>query len=84
MAGLLNGRFGPYKPRTPAERAKARKQAQEARLAAIQRQDWLSRHSTCLNGCGEPVAFYDEVYLSLRYGGCCSAACEESYRTKDA
>ena len=83
MAGLLNGRFGPYKPRTPAERAKARKQAQEARLAAIRRQDWLSRHSTCLNGCGQPVAFYDEVHLSLRYGGCCSAACEESYRAKE-
>ncbi len=79
---MLWGRYGPYKPRTPAEKAKASKQQAEARRRGQQRQTWLERHSTCLNGCGKPVAFWDEVNLSLRYSGCCSAECESSYQAR--
>ena len=79
---MLWGRYGPYKPRTPAEKAKAGKQAEAGRLARQQRQAWLERYSTCLNGCGKPVAFWDDVHLSLRYSGCCSAECESNYRSK--
>ena len=79
---MLWGRYGPYKPRTPAEKAKASKQAEARRRGQQQRQAWLERYSTCLNGCGKPVAFWDDVHLSLRYGGCCSAECESSYQAK--
>lgn len=80
---MLWGRFGPYKPRTPAERSKARKQAQERAQQALQRAQWLEKHKACLNGCGAPVAFYDDQYLGLRYSGCCSAECELSYLGRD-
>ena len=76
---MLWGRYGPYKPRTPAEKAKANKQAEARRQLQQRRQAWLERYSTCLNGCGKPVAFWDEIHLSLRYGGCCSAECESSH-----
>ena len=54
---MLWGRYGPYKPRTPAEKANASKQAEARRRGQQQRQAWLERYSTCLNGCGKPVAF---------------------------
>ena len=76
---MLWGRYGPYKPRTPAEKVKARQQAEARRQAQQRRQAWLERYSTCLNGCGKPVAFWDEIHLFLRYGGCCSAECESSH-----
>ena len=63
-------------------RAKASKQAEARRRGQQQRQAWLERYSTCLNGCGKPVAFWDDVHLSLRYGGCCSAECESSYQAR--
>ena len=76
---MLWGRYGPYKPSTLAEKAKARQQAEARRQAQQRRQAWLERYNTCLNGCGKPVAFWDEVNLSLRYSGCCSAKCESGY-----
>ena len=54
---MLWGRYGPYKPRTPAEKVKARQQAEARRQVQQRRQAWLERYSTCLNGCGKPVAF---------------------------
>ena len=54
---MLWGRYGPYKPSTLAEKAKARQQAEARRQAQQRRQAWLERYSTCLNGCGKPVAF---------------------------
>ena len=76
---MLWGRYGPYKPRTPAEKVKARQQAEARRQAQQRRQAWLERYSTCLNGCGKPVAFWDETHLSLRYSGCCSPECESAH-----
>ena len=80
---LLWGRYGPYKPRTPAEMAQARKQADARRQEQRQRQAWLERYNTCLNGCGKAVAFWDDAHLALRYNGCCSPECEESYGAKE-
>ena len=65
------------------EKVKARQQAEARRQAQQRRQAWLERYSTCLNGCGKPVAFWDEIHLSLRYGGCCSAECESSHQERN-
>ncbi len=82
MSEYLHGRYGPYKPKTTADKSKARKQAEARRTEQLQRRAWLERYSECLNGCGKPVAFWDEIHLSLRYGGCCSPECEECYKAK--
>lgn len=79
---MLYGRYGPYQPKTPADRAKARKQEAARKQAQLSRQAWLEKHKFCANGCGKPVAFWDEKYLSLRYSGCCSAECEEAKKLK--
>lgn len=81
-AQYLSGRYGLHQPKTPSDRAKARKQAAQASEARLQRQDWLDKHSTCANGCGKPVAFWDETYLSLRHNGCCSAECEAIHEAR--
>lgn len=54
---MLWGRYGPYKPRTPAEKAKARQQAEARRQAQQRRQAWLERYNTCLNGCRQASGF---------------------------
>ena len=82
MSEYLHGRYGPYKPKTTADKAKARKQATARREAQEQRRAWLAQHASCANGCGRPVAFWDEIHYSLRHGGCCSPECEESYRAR--
>lgn len=76
MSQFLYGRYGPYKPKTPADKAKAHRQAAARQQAQQQRLDWLVQHRTCLNGCGKPVAFFDEIHYALRYSGCCSEACK--------
>lgn len=81
----ISGRYGTFTPRPDqaayyAKRAKA----QKAKRAAVQRSlaEHLAMHSTCANGCGKPVAFYDTVNYSLKHGGCCSAACQAELRKR--
>jgi DNA invertase Pin-like site-specific DNA recombinase len=83
MTAKLNGRWGPYDPKTPGDKAKARKQASERRQSQAQARDFLDKHKSCANGCGQPVAFYDDSpVLSLKYGGCCSDACQRALDAK--
>lgn len=83
MTAKLNGRWGPYEPKTPGDKAKARKQASERRQSQAQARDFLDKHKSCANGCGQPVAFYDDSpVLSLRYGGCCSDECQRALNAK--
>ena len=81
MAEKLNGRWGPYEPKTPGDKAKARKQAAERKQTQAQARVWLDKHKDCANGCGRPAAFYEDTPVPvLKYGGCCSAECQESER----
>lgn len=73
---MLKGRFGYYAPRSPEERVKARRQEAERRTSAANASAWLERNRWCKNGCGKPAAMYEGPYPSLRFGGCCSPACE--------
>ncbi len=73
------GRYGRLTPKPQqagyyAKRAKRQQQERQARAVSLQA--WLERHKSCANGCGQPVAFYDTIHYSLRYGGCCSPECE--------
>ena len=75
----IKGRWGQFtpKPRQAAfYAARVASEKNQRRKAAIQRADWLEKHSACANGCGQPVAFYDEIHFALKFGGCCSAQCE--------
>jgi DNA invertase Pin-like site-specific DNA recombinase len=73
MSEQLIGRWGPYDPKTPEDKKKARIQAQKRRESQAMQQAWLDKHKRCANGCGKPVAFYtDSPSLSLKHGGCCS------------
>lgn len=54
------------------------RKAEAASLAA-----WLEKHSACANGCGKPVAFYDNINYALRFSGCCSAECEAAMQAID-
>lgn len=74
---LLKGRFGYYAPRNADERARARRQAALRREKAAAELKWLESHKWCANGCGQPTAFYAGPFASLRFGGCCSEACEQ-------
>ncbi|WP_374515967.1 hypothetical protein [Niveibacterium sp.] len=76
----IAGRYGRFKPKAHqsdfyAKRAK--REAQVRREAAGSLSAWLAHHQTCANGCGQPVAFYDNIHYALRYSGCCSAQCEQ-------
>jgi hypothetical protein len=84
MTAQLNGRWGPYEPKTPGDKAKARKQASERRQSQAQVRDFLEKHKSCANGgCGRPVAFYeDSPVLSLKHGGCCSEECQRAVEVK--
>jgi hypothetical protein len=81
----INGRFGTFTPRPDqtayyAKRAKAqaRKRTEAQRSLAA----WLDKYSSCINGCGKPVAFYDEINYTLKHLGCCSPECEAEHRRK--
>ncbi len=83
MTAKLNGRWGPYEPKTPGDKAKARKKTSERRQSQAQAHDFMDKHKTCANGCGQPVAFYDDSQVpTLKYGGCCSDACQQSLDAK--
>lgn len=77
----LYGRYGAYTPRTPEEKAKARRQAaaRAARNAAANA--WLEKHRWCVNGCGREAAFYGPGQ-SLRFDGACSPECLEAFRLR--
>jgi len=75
----LNGRWGPYEPKTPTEKAKARKQTSKRQQDQARTSAFLERHKSCANGCGRAVAFWeDSPVLSLKYSGCCSKECEQA------
>ncbi len=81
MPEKLMGRWGPYDPKTPEDKKKAQGQAQKRRESQAARQAWLDKHKSCANGCGKPVAFYeDSPSLALKHGGCCSRECEEAWK----
>ena len=83
MTAKLNGRWGPYEPKTPGDKAKARKQASVRQQSQAQARDFLDKHKSCANGCGRPVAFYDDSpVLSLKHGGCCSEECQRAVEVK--
>jgi hypothetical protein len=78
----IHGRFGTFTPRPDqvdhyAKRAKAQKKKRDQSQAA--RAEWLDKYRSCLNGCGKPVAFYDEIHYSLKHSGCCSPECEAAH-----
>lgn len=84
MSEQLIGRWGPYDPKTPEDKKKARIQAQKRRESQAMQQAWLDKHKSCANGCGKPVAFYtDSPSLSLKHGGCCSLECEEAWKANN-
>lgn len=83
IAPLLKGRFGYYAPRNATERAWARKQAAARAKQAARQAAWIEKNRWCANGCGKPAAFYEGGTPALRFGGCCSAACEEARRAAE-
>ena len=84
MSEQLIGRWGPYDPKTPEDKKKARIQAQKRRESQAMQQAWLDKHKSYANGCGKPVAFYtDSPSLSLKHGGCCSLECEEAWKANN-
>lgn len=83
----INGRYGRFTVRPdqqPFYAKRAKRDADQRRQAQAQEAEWLERHKTCANGCGQPVAFYDKIHYALRYSGCCSAECEAEHRAKEA
>lgn len=83
MPSTLYGRYGAYNPRNDRERAKARLQASKRRVQAATLAAWLKKHEACANGCGRPVAVYDEINYALRFSGCCSADCEAALQGRE-
>lgn len=74
MAAKLSGRYGYYEPRTPEEKAKARRQ-QKARAGLVEAaRSFKEKHRWCRNACGKEAAWY-EGGQTLRFSGCCSAEC---------
>ena len=69
MPEPLMGRWGPYDAKTPEDKKKARGQAQKRRERQTAQQAWLDKHKSCANGCGKPVAFYEDS-PSLAVGTC--------------
>ena len=79
----VNGRFGAYIPKTPADKAKARKQETKRKADAARAADWLQRTALCINGCGREAARYeDSPGHTLRHGGACSHECEKQAKLK--
>lgn len=83
MPSHLHGRFGGYKPRNPEERGLARRQNLAKRAEAARVAAWLDKHRACANGCGQPVAFWDNIHHALRFSGCCSADCEAVLQARE-
>lgn len=74
MAAKLTGRYGSYEPRTPEEKAKARRK-QKARAEFVEAaRSFKEKHRWCRNACGKEAAWY-EGGQTLRFSGCCSAEC---------
>ena len=82
MAALY-GRFGSYTPKTPADKAKARKQANQRKVEAARAAEWLQRTALCINGCGRAAARdEDSPGHALRHGGACTTECERKATRK--
>lgn len=82
MATLF-GRFGTYTPKTPADKAKARKQASKRKADAAMAAEWMQRTALCINGCGREAARYeDSPGRTLRHGGACSPECKKQAELK--
>ena len=82
MAAKLTGRYGSYEPRTPEEKAKARRQ-QKARAGLVEAaRSFKERHRWCRNACGKEAAWY-EGGQTLRFSGCCSAECLADFESMD-
>mgnify|MGYP001273957628 CR=1 FL=1 len=80
MSQWLFGRYGPYKPRVPADRRKAERIAQARRQADNLAAAWLERNRWCVAGCGKEAAFYpDTPVKSLQFDGACSAECQAAH-----
>ncbi|WP_304350821.1 hypothetical protein [Comamonas testosteroni] len=80
----LFGRWGAYTPKTPEDRAKARRLEEKRKADLLAQQAWLDKHKTCANGCGAAVAFWeDSPGYSLRYSGCCSSECEQAMKLRE-
>ena len=79
----LYGRFGAYTPKTPADKAHARKQASKRQADAARAAEWMQRTALCINGCGREAARYeDSPGRTLRHGGACSPECEKQAELK--
>lgn len=81
MAKLF-GRWGYYAPRTPEEKARARRQEATRATQRAAALAFREKHRWCVNGCGQEAAWYDEGHVCLRFDGACSAECLEAYRAK--
>ena len=82
MAAKLRGRYGYYEPRTPEEKAKARRQ-QKARVGMVEAaRSFKEKHRWCRNACGKEAAWY-EGGQTLRFSGCCSAECLAAVEARD-
>ena len=76
MATLF-GRWGSYTPKTPEEKARARRQESQRKADRASAALWLERTRWCTNGCGNEAARYeDSPGHALRYSGACSPECE--------
>lgn len=79
MTAKLKGRWGPYEPKTPGDKAKARKQAGERKQRQAQELAWLDKNKNCANDCGRPAAFYEDTPVPvLKFGGYCSPECKRA------
>lgn len=79
----LFGRFGAYTPRTPEEKAKARRQ-QKTRAAMVDAaRSFKEKHRWCVNGCGKEAAWYvGTTSQTLRFDGACSPECLVAFRLR--
>ncbi|CAE6967649.1 hypothetical protein [Paraburkholderia domus] len=81
----INGRYGRFtvpKEQRQNYRKTYERQLGIARQKTAERAAWLNKHQTCADGCGRPVAFYDEIRYALRFMGCCSAECDASMKAR--
>ena len=73
-----NGRYGSYDPRTPYDKAKARRENQQRQKMQAQVLAFKRAHELCINGCGKPAAWFPGGQ-TLLFAGACSAECMESH-----
>jgi len=81
----VSGRYGSFTPKPHqagyyAKRAKRQQQQRHERAASLRA--WLDQHKSCVNGCGQPVAFYDTINYALQYSGCCSREWESALQVR--